>query len=82
MNNENPYDAEFIDPGKNYEITMMELRDRIEKIRLDIIQINDVEVKGFAEKRYIELRIEYFKFMRDMVTLEQMFGEEEEEGVE
>lgn len=82
MNNENPYDAEFIDPGKNYEITMMELRDRIEKIRLDIIQINDVEVKGFAEKRYIELRIEYFKLMRDMVTLEQMFGEEEEEGVE
>ena len=82
MNNENPYDAEFIDPGKNYEITMMELRDRIEKIRLDIIQINDVEVKGFAEKRYIELRIEYFKLMRDMVTLEQMFGAEEEEGVE
>lgn len=82
MNNENPYDAEFIDPGKNYEITMMELRDRIEKIRLDIIQINDVEVKGFAEKRYMELRIEYFKLMRDMVTLEQMFGEEEEEGVE
>ena len=82
MNNENPYDAEFIDPGKNYEITMMELRDRIDKIRLDIIQINDVEVKGFAEKRYIELRIEYFKLMRDMVTLEQMFGEEEEEGVE
>lgn len=82
MNNENPYDAEFIDPGKNYEITMMELRDRIEKIRLDIIQINDVEVKGFAEKRYIELRIEYFKLMRDMVTLEQMFGEEQEEGVE
>lgn len=82
MNNENPYDAEFIDPGKNYEITMMELRDRIEKIRLDIIQINDVEVKGFAEKRYIELRVEYFKLMRDMVTLEQMFGEEQEEGVE
>ena len=82
MNNENPYDEEFLDPGRNYEITMMELRDRIEKIRLDIIQINDVEVKGFAEKRYIELRIEYFKLMRDMVTLEQMFGEEEEEGVE
>lgn len=82
MNNENPYDAEFIDPGKNYEITMMELRDRIEKIRLDIIQINDAEVKGFAEKKYIELRIEYFKLMRDMVTLEQMFGQEEEEGVE
>lgn len=82
MNNENPYDEEFIDPGKNYEITMMELRDRIEKIRLDIIQINDVEVKGFAEKRYIELRVEYFKLMRDMVTLEQMFGEEQEEGAE
>ncbi len=82
MNNENPYDEEFLDPGRNYEITMMELRDRIEKIRLDIIQINDVEVKGFAEKRYIELRIEYFKLMRDMVTLEQMFGEQEEEGVE
>ena len=58
LNMENPYDAEFLDPNRNYEVTMQELRNRIENLRLDSIQANDPEVKGFAEKRYIELRIE------------------------
>ena len=42
-NNENPYDAEFLDPNRNFEITMQELRSRIENLRLDIIQANDPE---------------------------------------
>lgn len=78
-NNENPYDAEFLDPNRNFEITMQELRSRIENLRLDIIQANDPEVKGFAEKRYIDLRIKYFKLMRDDLTLQKLFEEEEEE---
>ena len=78
-NNENPYDAEFLDPSRNFEITMQELRSRIENLRLDIIQANDPEVKGFAEKRYIDLRIKYFKLMRDDLTLQKLFEEEEEE---
>ena len=65
MNKENPYDVEFTDPNRNLEITLMELRDRIEKIRLDLTQINDSEVRGFAEKVYIDLRIQYFKLIRD-----------------
>lgn len=76
--NENPYDVEFLDPNRNYEITMQELRNRIENLRLDIIQSNDPEVKGFAEKRYIELRIQYFQLMRDDLTLQKLYEEQEE----
>ncbi len=77
--NENPYDAEFLDPNRNYEVTMQELRNRIENLRLDSIQANDPEVKGFAEKKYIELRIEYFKLIRDDLTLQKMYQEDEDE---
>lgn len=76
--NENPYDVEFVDPNRNYEITMQELRNRIENLRLDSIQANDPEVKGFAEKKYIEYRIQYFKLLRDDLTLQKMFEEDEE----
>lgn len=79
MNNENPYDVEFEDPNRNLEITLMELRDRIEKLRLDLTQANDPEVKGFAEKRYIELRIEFFKLIRDDLTLQKLYENQEEE---
>ena len=79
MNKENPYDVEFTDPNRNLEITLMELRDRIEKIRLDLTQINDSEVRGFAEKVYIDLRIQYFKLIRDDLTLQKMYEEEGEE---
>ncbi len=76
---ENPYDSEFLDPNRNYEITMQELRNRIENLRLDSIQANDPEVKGFAEKRYIELRLEYFKLIRDDLTLQKIYEEDNEE---
>lgn len=76
MANENPYDAEFLDPNENITITMRELRNRIENLRLDCIQANDPEVKGFAEKRYIDLRVEYFKLMRDDLTLQKLYEEE------
>lgn len=79
MSNENPYDVEFVDPNENFVVTLRELRNRIENLRLDCIQANDPEVKGFAEKRYIDLRIKYFKLMRDDLTLQKMFEEEEVE---
>ena len=78
MTTENPYDAEFLDVNENLNITLHELRNRIENIRLDIIQSNDPEVKGFAEKRYIELRIEYFKLLRDDLTLQKLYEEHDE----
>ena len=78
----NPYDEEFLDANKNLTVTLQELRNRIEQIRLDTIQANDPEVKGFAEKRYIELRLEYFKLLRDDLTLQKLYeGYEEEEEV-
>ena len=79
MNQENPYDVEFTDPNRNLEITLMELRDRIEKIRLDLTQINDSEVRGFAEKVYIDLRIKYFNLIRDDLTLQKLYEDDEEE---
>lgn len=79
MNKENPYDVEFTDPNRNLEITLMELRDRIEKIRLDLTQINDSEVRGFAEKIYIDLRIKYFNLIRDDLTLQKLYEEDNEE---
>ena len=79
MNKENPYDVEFTDPNRNLEVTLMELRDRIEKIRIDLTQINDAEVRGFAEKVYIDLRIKYFKLIRDDLTLQKLYEEEDEE---
>lgn len=78
MQNENPYDIEFTDPNQNYSITMQELRNRIENLRLDCIQANDPEVKGYAEKKYIEYRIQYFKLMKDELTLEKLYENTEE----
>ena len=80
MESNNPYDEEFLDADKNLTVTLQELMNRIKNIRMDIIQINDPEVKGFAEKRYIELRLEYFRLLRDDLTLQKLFEEEEEEG--
>ena len=80
MTNNNPYDDEFLDVNKNLTITLQELRNRIEQLLLDIIQSNDPEVKGFAERRYIELRIEYFKLLRDDLTLQKLYEEYEEEN--
>lgn len=79
MNKENPYDEEFTNPNTNFETLMMELRDRIEKLRLDTIHINDKELKGIAEKMYTDLRIKYFKLMRDDLTLQKLFEVHENE---
>ncbi len=73
MMSENIYDDEFINPNRNYETLMVELRDRIEKLRLDTIHINDPELKGIAEKLYTDLRIKYFKLMRDDLTLQKLY---------
>ena len=78
MTTENPYDTEYLDVNENLSVTLHELRNRIENLRLDIIQANDPEVKGFAEKRYISLRIEYFKLLRDDLTLQKLYEDNEE----
>lgn len=84
MTNENPYDEEWFDINSNVSVTLIELRNRIENLRLDTIQINDPEVKGFAEKLYTNLRIEYYKILRDDLTLQKLYSneydEEEENG--
>lgn len=81
-NNSSYNDEEFMNPNRNFETLMMELRDRIEKLRLDTIHINDSELKGVAEQMYTDLRVKYFKLMRDDLMLQKMYeddnnGEEE-----
>lgn len=74
---ENPYDEEFINPNRNFDTLMMELSDRIQKLRLDTIHVNDIELKGIAEQMYTDLRIKYFNLMAKDLELQKLY-----EGVE
>lgn len=74
---ENPYDEEFINPNRNFDTLMMELSDRIQKLRLDTIHVNDTELKGIAEQMYTDLRIKYFNLMAKDLELQKLY-----EGVE
>lgn len=82
MNNNNVYDEEFTNPNRNFDTLMIELRDRIEKLRLDTIHVNDPELKGIAEKLYIDLRIKYFKLMRDDLTLQKLYEDDDNDQKE
>ena len=72
----NEYNEEFTNPNRNFDILMMELQNRIEKLRLDTIHCNDAEIKGLAEEKYTKLRIEYFKLMRDDLNLQKAFEDD------
>lgn len=74
---ENPYDEEFVNPNRNFDTLMMELSDRIQKLRLDTIHVNDAELKGIAEQMYTDLRIKYFNLMAKDLELQKLY-----EGVE
>ena len=82
MDNEDIYEAEFIDPNRNYEILLEEMKKRLKELQLDLLNINDPEVLGYAQKTYTNLKIEYFKLMRDDLNLQKLFetGDEEEAG--
>lgn len=73
------YEAEFIDPNKNYEILLDELKKRIKTLQLDMLNISDPEVLGFAQKTYTKLKIQYFQLMRDDLQLQKLFEDENEE---
>ena len=81
-NNEQLNDAEFLDPNKNYMLVMIELRDRIEKLQLDMLHITDSQLLGIATEIYTDLRLKYFDMMSKDLTLQKMFEEENEEEME
>ena len=81
MDNEDIYEAEFIDPNRNYEILLEEMKKRLKELQLDLLNINDTEVLGYAQKTYTNLKIEYFKLMRDDLNLQKLFETGDEEDV-
>lgn len=78
MSNDNPYDAEFLDYTTFCSISYDELRSKIEKLRLDTIQANDLEVKAFAEKRYLEYRDLYLNLFSQDLKMQKLYEVEEE----
>lgn len=81
-------EEEFMNPDTNYMILMEELRARIMNIQLDMQSIRDPEIKGFAEKKYTKLKIEYFRLLKDYTSfvllsgdLDRVENEGEENGV-
>ncbi len=79
MDENDIYEGEFLDPNRNYEILLDELKKRIKTLQLDMLNISDPEVLGFAQKTYTHLKIEYFKLMRDDLQLQRLFADENEE---
>lgn len=77
MKKNNPYEEKFVNPNANFDYTTNELRVRIINLELDLININDPELKGFAQKLHTDLSIKYFKLLRDDLTLQAMYEEEE-----
>lgn len=73
MNQENPYDAEFLNYNEFINISYSELRSKIEKLRLDTIQANDLEVKAFAEKKYLEYRQMYLEVFDDDLQMQKLY---------
>lgn len=67
-------DEEFLNPNLNYQILLAELRERIEKIQKDMLVIQDHEVMGAAQQIYTELKVEYFRLMRDDLDLQHKFS--------
>lgn len=67
-------DEEFLNPNLNYQILLTELRERIEKIQKDMLVIQDHEVMGAAQQIYTELKVEYFRLMRDDLDLQHKFS--------
>ena len=47
MDNEDMYEAEFINPNRNYEILLEEMKKRLKELQLDLLNINDPEVLGY-----------------------------------
>lgn len=78
MNQENPYDAEFLDFTNFCGVSYDELRNKIEKLRLDVIQSNDIEVKAFAEKKYLEYRKQYLDLFYKDLMIQKTYEVEDE----
>lgn len=78
MKKNNPYDEKFENPNSNFDYTTRELKVRITNLELDMININDPELKGIAQKLHTDLTVKYFKLLRDDLILQRMYDTEDE----
>lgn len=81
MKNNNPYDEKYSDPNVYFNSMMNEIKYRLSKLELDLVHINDTELKGVAQKMYTDLSIKYFELLKDDLTLQKMYEDlDYEEG--
>lgn len=78
-------EEEFNNPDNNYYILMEELKTRLMNIQLDLQSIRDPEIRGFAQKIYSDLKLEYFRLFKDYVAfigMSEGLKENEQEEVD
>ena len=79
MKKNNPYDEKYSNPNMYFDSMMNEMKYRLSNLELDIIHINDTELKGIAQKIYTDLSIKYFQMLKDDLTLQRMYADLEYE---
>lgn len=62
-------EEEFYNTDTNYSILMEELKQKLINLQLDLQNIRDPEVKGYTERIYTKLKIEYFRLLKDYTSL-------------
>lgn len=75
MKNKNPYAEKFSDPNLFFNTTTNEIKYRLSNLELDLVHINDTELKGVAQKMYTNLTIKYFELLKDDLTLQRMYAD-------
>lgn len=84
MKKSNPYDEKFSDPNMFFNSLTSEIKYRLSNLELDLVHINDTELKGMAQQLYTELSLKYFQLLKDDLTLQRMYADidyEEEEDL-
>lgn len=65
-------EEEFNNPNINYMILMSKLSNRIITLEADLKVVQDNAVKGYIEKELIDIRKEYFGFLKTDLELQHL----------
>ena len=74
----NEVDKEFLDPDYNLLILEKELQQEIQALQADMQVITNREVLGFATRRYIELKEQYFNLLATDLKLLKLYEKDNE----
>ena len=76
-------DEEFTSADYNYVILLKEMTQEIKSLQNDLQVITNDEVRGFAKKRYMELKNKYFYLLaKDLELLKLYENDNKQEGPE